>query len=276
MISKNIELLTSDYSDARRATEQTRNLGTELQRAINQNEDILQFASEALDSAGRQLIEQSMGLGSQDNFHIQRIMQEILDIQSRLTESRQKYGLRHPKIRELQSELAVKEGYLRQFPAEQRARMEQLSRQVLAPRLVQYVGQQLQKYEQNERSILERLNAEQKKAQTISQILTQLSDLDRRIEQLYAATNCAADAVGRHWFEQGHLSEHEDSEPSDGTAAAGLSATHTCCAAVADAGNNGRSGCDLGSGHYGRSLPYSGGTQTSPRYSGSVHDSADD
>ncbi|MFM8474549.1 MAG: GumC family protein, partial [Planctomycetaceae bacterium] len=186
VISKNIELLTADYSNARRATEQARNTASELQRAISQNEDILQFASEAFDAAGRLLIEQSMGLGTQDSFHLQRIMQEILGLQSQLTEFRQKYGDRHPRIRALQSELAVKEGYLRQFPAEQQAKTEQLSRNVLAPRLLQYASQQLLKYQQNERSILERLSEEQKKAQTISQILTQISDLDRRIEQLYA------------------------------------------------------------------------------------------
>lgn len=171
----------------------------ELERAIARNEDILQFASETLDSTGRQLIEQSMGLGSQDSFHMQRIMQEILNIQSQLTECRQNYGDRHPRIRSLQSELAVKEGYLRQFPAEQRAKTEQMTREVLQPRLVQYVAQRLQKFQQNERSILDRLTTEQQKAQTISQILTQLGDMDRRIEQLYsqqASLQTQSDGIG--------------------------------------------------------------------------------
>jgi len=58
-ISKNIELLTQEYINARRRTEEARTTSQELQRAIAGGEDILQFAMEALDSAGRQLVEQS-------------------------------------------------------------------------------------------------------------------------------------------------------------------------------------------------------------------------
>ena len=199
VISKNIELLTSDYSGARKITEQARTTAAELQRAIAGGEDILQFAIETLDTAGRQLIEQSMGLGSQDSYHVQRIMQEILNLQAELNEARLKYGSRNPKIRSIQAEITVKEQYLQQFPESQRQKTEELTRTVLAPRLVQYIGQQVQKYEQNEQSILERLNAEQGKAQRISQTLTRIDDLDRRIEQLYtqqASLQAQADGIG--------------------------------------------------------------------------------
>ena len=77
-----------------------------------------------------------MGLGTQDSYHVQRIMQEILDRQSALTEARQKYGARHARIRALETELAVKEKYLKEFPELQRLRTDTMTRDVLAPRLV--------------------------------------------------------------------------------------------------------------------------------------------
>lgn len=184
-ISKNIEMLTQEYTNSRRRTEEARTTSQELQRAIASGEDILQFAMETLDSAGRQLVEQSMGLGTQDSYHVQRIMQEILDRQSALTEARQKYGAKHARIRALETELAVKEKYLREFPELQRTRTDTMTREVLAPRLVQYLSQQILKLELNEKAVGERLAAEQAKAQKLSQTLTELGDLDRQIEHLY-------------------------------------------------------------------------------------------
>ncbi|MFN9040914.1 MAG: hypothetical protein ACK5YO_31785, partial [Planctomyces sp.] len=60
-----------------------------------------------------------------------------------------------------------------------------MTREVLAPRLVQYLSQQILKLELNEKAVGERLAAEQAKAQKLSQTLTELGDLDRQIEHLY-------------------------------------------------------------------------------------------
>ncbi|MFZ9090643.1 MAG: polysaccharide biosynthesis tyrosine autokinase, partial [Planctomycetaceae bacterium] len=199
VISRNIEQLTMDYSKAQKDTEQAQTTIQELRRAIENGEDILQFAMETLDSAGRQLIEQSMGLGTQDSFHIQRITQELLNLQSQLNEQRQRYGVRHPRIQSLETEIAVKEQYLLQFPDMQRRKTEEMTRTVLAPRLVQYLNQHVQKAEQNQQAILTRLVEEQGKAQRISQTLTRLDDLDRKIDALYqqqASLQAHADGIG--------------------------------------------------------------------------------
>ena len=66
IVSETIRLLNIEHAAAHRLTEHSRTQYEGLQRAIANNEDILQFANKTLDTAGRQLIEQSMGLGSQE------------------------------------------------------------------------------------------------------------------------------------------------------------------------------------------------------------------
>ncbi len=108
LVSDTIKLLNIDYSAARRISEQSRTQYDGLQRAIANNEDILQFATKTLDSAGRQLIEQSMGLGSQDAFLIQRINQEVLELDSQLSDARTRYGEGHSKIKSLTENIQLK------------------------------------------------------------------------------------------------------------------------------------------------------------------------
>ncbi len=157
VVSETIKLLTAEYSIARKATEESHTKAAALQRAIAKGEDILQFAMEALDSAGRQLIEQSMGLGSTDALHVQRINQELLDLRSELRDGNLKYGVNHPRILAIKDEILVKETYLQQLPMIQRQRMMEMARTELGPRLSQYLNQQLQKNEANERAISARL-----------------------------------------------------------------------------------------------------------------------
>jgi len=185
VVSETIKLLAAEYAVARKETEESRTKADALKRAINNGEDILQFALETLDSAGRQLIENSMGLGSTDALHVQRINQELLDLRSELRDASLKYGVNHPKMVALNDEILVKESYLQQLPTLQRQRMDEMARTELGPRLSQYLNQQLQKNEANERAISARLNAEQAKAQILTQTLTRLADLDREIERLY-------------------------------------------------------------------------------------------
>jgi hypothetical protein len=59
--------------------------------------------------------------------------------------------------------------------------MANMSRTELAPRLLQIMNQELQRNIQMEQAILESKNAEQEKAVILSQTLTELADLDRRI-----------------------------------------------------------------------------------------------
>ncbi len=185
VVSETIKLLAAEYAVARKDSEESRTKAAALKRAIDNGEDILQFALETLDSAGRQLIENSMGLGSTDALHVQRINQELLDLRSELRDASLKYGVNHPKMVALNDEILVKESYLQQLPALQRQRMDEMARTELGPRLSQYLNQQLQKNEANERAISARLNAEQAKAQILTQTLTRLADLDREIERLY-------------------------------------------------------------------------------------------
>ena len=180
--SERIKQLSTEYTVAQRATENSKAKAVALQQAIARDENILQFAMETLDSAGKQLIEQYMGLSTQDAFHVQRITQELLDLQSENEDEQRKLGANHPKIRALLGQIAVKETYIQQYPIVQRQKMAEMARSELAPMLVQYINQQTQNNLQNEQSLGERLYAEQARAQVLSATLTRLNEIERGIE----------------------------------------------------------------------------------------------
>ncbi|MEZ6033581.1 MAG: hypothetical protein R3C17_10845 [Planctomycetaceae bacterium] len=95
IVSDTIRLLNADRAAAHQLTEQSRTQFDGLQRAILNGEDILQFAS---DIGGKQLIDQSMGFGTQDAYLLQRINQELLDMESTLRDELTRYGEKHSRI----------------------------------------------------------------------------------------------------------------------------------------------------------------------------------
>ena len=184
IVSETIRLLNIDYSAARRISEQSRTQYDGLQRAIASHEDILQFANKTLDTAGRELISQSMGLGSQDAFLIQRINQELLDLESQLSDARTRYGENHSRIKALKENIQLKRQYLQDYPRQQQQEMKRLATTELAPRMIQYLRQQMESNLQNEQAIHQQLETEKNKAQRLGQILADLARNGREIERL--------------------------------------------------------------------------------------------
>jgi chromosome segregation ATPase len=121
VVSESIRILTTDYSNARKATQETRNLLNAIERAIANNEDILPFAQKALDSTGttgRQLIEQSLGLSTQNAYLDQRMTQELVDLQSELRTAQQKLGPNHPRaLRHCRIRLRPSNSIWNRFPS---------------------------------------------------------------------------------------------------------------------------------------------------------------
>ncbi|MEJ7594824.1 MAG: hypothetical protein WKF77_25140, partial [Planctomycetaceae bacterium] len=183
-MSETIRLLNIDYSAARRISEQSRTQYDGLQRAIASGEDILQFADKTLDTAGRQLIEQSMGLGTQDAYLIQRINQELLNLESLLSDARTRYGENHSKIKALKDGIQLKKQYLQDYPRQQQQEMKRLAQTELAPRMIQYLRQQMESNQQNEQVILQQIETEKNKAQRLGQILADLARNGREIMRL--------------------------------------------------------------------------------------------
>ncbi len=159
IVSETIKLLNNDRAVARRASEQAQTQFDGLQRAIANGEDILHIANKTLDTAGRQFMEQSMGLGTGETYHIQRINQELLDLDGDLRDARTRYGEKHSRILQLKDDIQIKKEYLLSYRGEQQKEMQRLAQTELAPRLVQYLRQQLETNQQNERAIFESTSA---------------------------------------------------------------------------------------------------------------------
>ena len=199
IVYETISLLNTAYSEAHRTTERTRTQIHGAQRAIANGEDILQFANETLGSAGRQLIEQSMGLGTQDAFMIQQMQKEILELESQRSDARTRYGEQHSKIKALNVEILNKNRFLQEYPVLKQQEFQELTKTKLAPQLVQYLRQQLETNLQNEQSIYEQREIERNIAQRLGQIMADLEMNQREIDRLgknIEAYQNQADGIG--------------------------------------------------------------------------------
>ena len=180
-----VRFLTGELSKAREETANARSMHNSIQFAVSQNEDILQYALKSVDAVGRQLIEQSLGLGTQDAMVVARVNQDLLDLHAQLTDAQTRYGTSHPYLKSLTEKIRVKERYLQELPLVQRRNLQQMAREHLAPQLLTMAEQRKRTSEQHELELRERLLDEQSRATALSQTLTRLGDLNREIDQLY-------------------------------------------------------------------------------------------
>jgi capsular exopolysaccharide synthesis family protein len=180
-----IRHLTVELSKAREETTNAQSMVSSIQQAINGGENILQYALNSVDGIGRQLIEQSLGLGGADSIQLERLNQEVLNLTAELRDAESKYLPNHPMLKKLKEEIQIKENYILHLPEIRRQKLEQLSATRLAPQLLQMAQQRLRVAQQKEQAILQRLTQEQNRSQQLATILTSIHDLDREVERNY-------------------------------------------------------------------------------------------
>ena len=185
VVVESIRYLTAELSKAREESTNARSMVISIEQAIANNENILQYALNSVDTVGRQLIEQSMGLGGADSVQLERLNQEVLDLTAELRDAESKYLPNHPMLKKLKEEIRIKELYIVQLPEIRRQKMEQMSTTRLAPQLLQMAQQRLRSAEQKEQAIVGMLSQEQARSQRLNTVLTSIQDVDRDIERNY-------------------------------------------------------------------------------------------
>ncbi|MEZ6061874.1 MAG: polysaccharide biosynthesis tyrosine autokinase [Planctomycetaceae bacterium] len=182
-VSENIRLLGDEYVKAQQETYNARSMVHSIQYAIHNGEDVLQFALNSVDSIGQGLIEQSVGLGGTDAIEQERLAKDVLRLQGELQDALSKYGENHDIVMRLRAQILINQEHLRTLPERRRQMFQQMSREHLAPRLLQMAIQRLQTAEQAQRDLWQQIASVQERAQQLTGTLGLIKEIDREIER---------------------------------------------------------------------------------------------
>ncbi|MCA9058266.1 MAG: hypothetical protein KDA85_07190, partial [Planctomycetaceae bacterium] len=185
VVNQGILGLREEYTKAQEETARARSSLASLEQAIRNGEDISQFALESVESVGRQMMELNLGLGGQDALQAARLNDQLLNLNAELRSLEKKLGPNNPRLIRLKEEILLKERYLSDLPLENATRMQQITRNQLAPKLLQIYQQQLRASEQNEYELRVQLQSEQNRAQQLAQTINRINELNRDVQQLY-------------------------------------------------------------------------------------------
>jgi len=183
VVSEKIRFLTEEWSKAQQETYNAQRMVQDIQYAMQNGEDVLQYALNSADNIGQGLIEQSIGLGGSDAIEQERLNQDILKLQGQLREAMTKFGPNHDTVTRLQSQILINQEHLRTLPEKRRQVFRQISREELAPRLLQMARQRLQTAQQAQRDLIQQLSSEQGRAQQLTATLSLIKDINHEIER---------------------------------------------------------------------------------------------
>lgn len=155
-----------------------------IQNAIANNEDVLQHALTSVDAVGKHIIESSLGLSSSENYTLGRLNEQLLNDKSRLQSMLEQLGPNHPDVRQLNEAIRQKEQFITNQPMLNSIRIQQMTRQQLAPRLLSMAQQRLRHAVEHEQTVRQHFTMEKQAAINLNGELAKLENLQLDIDRL--------------------------------------------------------------------------------------------
>ncbi len=155
-----------------------------LEGAIRRGDDLQPHALAMMDSAGRELLLQRLGISQYDALAVSRVVEQLVESRARLAVELETYGPAHPRPRETQQRIRAAEEYLSSRQAALRARVEQLDRDELAALLQQMASQQVEQALAQEQAVLASYEQEKESAIRLDQAMAELEILQLDLNRL--------------------------------------------------------------------------------------------
>lgn len=133
--------LNNTLSDAQNKTLDAHAKFLAIDHAVRNNEDILQFALENLDSLGTDLLRLEFNLDQGDLLIVSRLNEELLRERSEIFAAERKFGPNHPLVLQLNHSIQLKEQRLATRLSSRQNQGQMVRSQHLAPRLLQMASQ---------------------------------------------------------------------------------------------------------------------------------------
>ena len=174
--------------EAQKKTLEARAFLNALGEALRTGSDIAQFVQQAAGDVSRELLLNSMGIGSTDNYSRARLEEQLLSDRAELKKRQVTYGQNHPQIQQLESRIRATELWVSERSQVTAASMKDLRDRELGPRIWQMAQQRLSQSAAHEAAIRAEFDRERAAAMNMNNDMAKMEivDLDlRRMRNFY-------------------------------------------------------------------------------------------
>jgi len=155
-----------------------------LQAAVRNGEDLGQYMMSIADVVGRELLLNSLGLGSRDSNTQASLEQSLLFARAEYQTLQQNLGPTHPEVVSLAEKIRVTEAFLQANQDRVNQRVMDLRKSQLGPWLVQIVRQKLEEARKKEQILQTKFEETRTEAINLSGQLAQIELLERDVKRL--------------------------------------------------------------------------------------------
>ena len=176
--------LNNAYIEAKKQTMSAKAMWIEIERAVENGEDLQEFAIRMSESLGTKLLETVVGVGGDSSYIVSQMQRDLLEARSELNVKRETLGENHPAVKQLQERIRAAEGWLESRPARMSEAMADVSQRELGPRLANIAARQYQVALAQEKEIFSQYLEERDAALEIGQQLAQVELLQNEVQNL--------------------------------------------------------------------------------------------
>ncbi|MGD0654540.1 MAG: polysaccharide biosynthesis tyrosine autokinase [Thermoguttaceae bacterium] len=155
-----------------------------LQAAVRNGEDLGQYMMMVSDVAGKELVLNSLGLGTQDVATQSNLAQSMLDARAKLETMQQNLGPKHPEVIALAEKIRLTEEFLQVYQQRASNQLADRCQSRLGPWLAQMLQQKLLEVRKKEEILQAKFEETRAEAVNLSGQLAQVELLERDIKRL--------------------------------------------------------------------------------------------
>ncbi|MBX3438841.1 MAG: polysaccharide biosynthesis tyrosine autokinase, partial [Planctomycetaceae bacterium] len=199
-----VKSLNNDLIEARKRRLEADVLLHALERAIENGEDLQQFALAMAEHVGSELFKNE--LGTVDGYAVRRLRDGILEDTTKLQNMLEVegYGPQHSMVRELQARIKNREEELKNLPAMVRAAAAEVAQSELAPKLLRMARQGYQIASESEREISLRYDVESEEALRLNNQLVEFRQVKQELDTLRQRHDAILDTMSTIMLGQKH------------------------------------------------------------------------
>lgn len=195
VLSERVLDLNRSYLEARKQTISSRALWISIQQAVQNGEDLQEFAIRLNETLGTRLLEASLGMGSDSALVQARMQQNLVETRAELSVKQETLDENHPVIKELKERIRVLESWLQARPQVASEAVAQMAARELGPKLVAIAARQYQVAYNQEQEILQQYIQERDAALQIGQQLAEIELLQNEVATMRNSYNMLLETI---------------------------------------------------------------------------------
>jgi capsular exopolysaccharide synthesis family protein len=173
-----------------------------LDGAIARGEDVRQYLASLEQSVGQQAMLMALGMSHQDMEVLAEQQKKLLAAQSELQQLAPFYGSNHPRVGELEQQVATLTEFLRDYRGHLSARFDASQNAQLGAQAERLLVQALEQARQRERQLAEAFDEARNAASEHSGALVELAMLEREVERIEKLHDLLFDKIANVDFRQ--------------------------------------------------------------------------